>query len=145
MQSPQPSAWQTERSKKSQGHYHHRGAVTAFMEAIFPAPPPIPTHALALANGTDANFMKADEAFLLFLPLLFACPPQPPSRDQVKPGRELHGGQQHHPSKTVSRHLTSQLPTDVSELSPVERNYSADFYTRGKQQNVVVSNHYVWG
>ena len=78
MQSPQPSAWQTERSKKSQGHYHHRGAVTAFMEAIFPAPPPIPTHALALANGTDANFMKADEAFLLFLPLLFACPPPTP-------------------------------------------------------------------
>ena len=49
------------------------------------------------------------------------------------------------PAKTASCQLTSQLPTDVSELSPVERNCSADFYTHGKQQKVVVSNHCIWG
>ena len=29
--------WKTERPKKYQGHYHHQGAVTILMEAIFPA------------------------------------------------------------------------------------------------------------
>ena len=28
--------WKTERPKKYQGHYHHQGAVTILMEAIFP-------------------------------------------------------------------------------------------------------------
>lgn len=129
-------------------HYCHRGAVAIFTGPMLPA-----SHALALANGTGANLMKAEARkvclHVCFLPLRSACPCQ--ENQPVLACWRRRRGVEHGRAVPAEAETELEPPAagpaaqDRSELSLDQQKCSGDVYTRGQRSVVAAVSHCVRG